>query len=153
MCLSMGCLRAHLFRKSRTDHFGVEVPGRGRLTVRVPLNAAYPDLSMNILLGTSELAPLKLQHRSPCSKTTARVQHNKTSIIQRKKMPAPKIQSVEEAEAFVAKVFDILDSYDYAQFSDVFAAQLQYEGGLQTASGLDNFINVSCNIHQLGCNC
>jgi hypothetical protein len=30
----------------------------------------------------------------------------------------------------------------------VLATDLQYEGGLQTTSGLDNFINVSCNTLQ-----
>jgi len=56
-------------------------------------------------------------------------------------MAATKIQSAAEAETFVAKVFDILDSYDYDRFSEVLATDLQYEGGLQTTSGLDNFIN------------
>ncbi|PVH92547.1 hypothetical protein DM02DRAFT_699458 [Periconia macrospinosa] len=55
-------------------------------------------------------------------------------------MAATKIQSPEAAETFLAKVFDILDSYDYDRFSEVLATDLQYEGGLQTASGLDNFI-------------
>ncbi|KUL83796.1 hypothetical protein ZTR_06650 [Talaromyces verruculosus] len=56
-------------------------------------------------------------------------------------MAVTKIQTSEEAEAFIAKVFDILDSYDYDRFSEVFTSDLQYEGGLQTSSGLNDFIN------------
>lgn len=41
------------------------------------------------------------------------------------------------------QVFDILDSYDYTRFGDVLSANLKYEGGLQTTTGLDSFINVS----------
>ncbi|KAK7756054.1 hypothetical protein SLS62_001997 [Diatrype stigma] len=51
------------------------------------------------------------------------------------------IQTPEQAETFVAKVFEILDSYDYGRFSEVLATDVEYEGGLQKASGLENFIN------------
>ncbi|KAL7940476.1 hypothetical protein V8C42DRAFT_337452 [Trichoderma barbatum] len=50
------------------------------------------------------------------------------------------IQTAEEAERLLAKVFEILDSYDYDRFSEVFATNLEYQGGLQTTSGLDDFI-------------
>ncbi|KAK4210606.1 hypothetical protein QBC37DRAFT_442634 [Rhypophila decipiens] len=56
-------------------------------------------------------------------------------------MASKEIQKPEQAEAFVAKVFGILDSYDYTRFSEVLAADLEYEGGLQKTSGLDSFIN------------
>ncbi|KAL6691272.1 hypothetical protein J3F84DRAFT_387223 [Trichoderma pleuroticola] len=55
-------------------------------------------------------------------------------------MTATTIQTVEEAENFLAKVFEILDSYDYERFSEIFATNLEYQGGLQTTSGLDDFI-------------
>uniref|UniRef100_UPI00406DB52D Sordarin/hypoxysordarin biosynthesis cluster protein G n=2 Tax=Sordaria araneosa TaxID=573841 RepID=UPI00406DB52D len=56
-------------------------------------------------------------------------------------MAGKEIQTPDQAEAFVAKVFDVLDSYDYTRFGEVLSTDLKYEGGLQKTSGLDNFIN------------
>ncbi|KAK8007928.1 hypothetical protein PG989_001918 [Apiospora arundinis] len=55
-------------------------------------------------------------------------------------MADSKIMSADDAETFMAKVFDILDSYDYDRLSEIFAVDLQYEGGLQSSLGLENFI-------------
>ncbi|KAI0196449.1 hypothetical protein F4808DRAFT_439705 [Astrocystis sublimbata] len=52
---------------------------------------------------------------------------------------AANIAALQDPEAFLAKVFEILDSYDFDRFPEVFAASLDYQGGLQKDEGLETF--------------
>ncbi|KAI3318954.1 hypothetical protein HD806DRAFT_539659 [Xylariaceae sp. AK1471] len=54
-------------------------------------------------------------------------------------MAADKVLALDDPEKFLSKVFDILDSYDFDRFSEVFATSLEYQGGLQKDEGLENF--------------
>ncbi|KAI1258582.1 hypothetical protein F5Y18DRAFT_444435 [Xylariaceae sp. FL1019] len=54
-------------------------------------------------------------------------------------MATTKLHALEEPEAFLAKVFEILDSYDFDRFNEVFATDLDYQGGLQKNTGLEDF--------------
>ncbi|KAH6645041.1 hypothetical protein BKA67DRAFT_542027 [Truncatella angustata] len=48
--------------------------------------------------------------------------------------------SADETEKFLSKVFEILDSYDYDRFQEVFSADLEFTGGLWKDTGRDNFV-------------
>ncbi|KAI0401912.1 hypothetical protein F4802DRAFT_600597 [Xylaria palmicola] len=52
---------------------------------------------------------------------------------------ATKITALEDPETFLSKVFEILDSYDFDRFHEVFATSLEYQGGLQKDEGLESF--------------
>ncbi|KAI0187288.1 hypothetical protein EV127DRAFT_436657 [Xylaria flabelliformis] len=52
---------------------------------------------------------------------------------------AAQISALQEPEKFLAKVFEILDSYDFDRFPEVFATELEYQGGLQKNAGLEDF--------------
>ncbi|RYC65919.1 hypothetical protein CHU98_g337 [Xylaria longipes] len=52
---------------------------------------------------------------------------------------AAKVAPLEDPETFLSKVFEILDSYDFDRFHEVFATSLEYQGGLQKDEGLETF--------------
>ncbi|KAI0458274.1 hypothetical protein F5B21DRAFT_460436 [Xylaria acuta] len=52
---------------------------------------------------------------------------------------AAQVAPLEDPETFLSKVFEILDSYDFDRFHEVFATSLEYQGGLQKDEGLETF--------------
>ncbi|KAJ8129572.1 hypothetical protein O1611_g4061 [Lasiodiplodia mahajangana] len=54
-------------------------------------------------------------------------------------MNVTKVAALQDPETFLSKVFEILDSYDFDRFPEVFATSLEYQGGLQKDEGLESF--------------